>query len=175
MDPLSLGASIAGLISVVDLVITRGTKFYCSVRDAPKEISTLIGETMALMGILTNLKTFVMQQMSGETGNVVGSRDSTSLMKYLVQDTTNSSQPYAKQSSDIVVDKKEPVLIHNCHEALKSVLDLLSQMESCPDEPVKNTVKRLRWHFAENKVKGLLAKIERHKNSFQLAMSVNNL
>ena len=63
MDPLSLSVSIAGLISLADLVVTRGTKFYCSVRAAPKEISTLIGEVAALSGILSALNRAVDNQI----------------------------------------------------------------------------------------------------------------
>ena len=177
MDPLSLGPSIAGLISLVDLVVARTTKFYCSVRDAPKAIPNLIGETIALKAVLTSLIPLVTQQRFGETENPVshGSPDATSLITNLVQDAPNPSQPDAEQASDILLDKNEHVLIRYCGKALERVLDIVSHMESRSEEPLRNIAQQSRWHFAENRLYNLLAKIERRRNCFQLATSLNNV
>ena len=177
MDPLSLGASIVGLISLADLVVTKGTKFYCSVKNAPKETSTLIGEAMALMGVLSTLKTIVDQQNNVQMPNAArdGSDESTEPIKHLIHGDADSLPPIANKNSESATNNTEPVLISSCREALQEMLDILVQLENHPEEMLKNAAKRLRWPFMENTIKELSAKIERHKSSFQLAISADNL
>ena len=54
-DPLSVSASIAGLVTLADIVFGRTYKFVKAVTKAPKEISALSTEIGALYGILNNL------------------------------------------------------------------------------------------------------------------------
>jgi len=61
MDPISLASSITGLISIADLAVTRAMKYYHSVRDKPKQLKALIGETLALSGVLSALRRAVNQ------------------------------------------------------------------------------------------------------------------
>jgi len=55
-DPLSISASIAGLITIADVVISRGYKFVKAVRDADKAVAALINETNLLSGTLHSLR-----------------------------------------------------------------------------------------------------------------------
>ena len=54
-DPLSVSASISGLITLTDIVFRRTYKYVKAVKKAPKEISALSTEIGALYGILNNL------------------------------------------------------------------------------------------------------------------------
>ena len=54
-DPLSVTASISGLLTLGDIVFRRTYKYVKAVKKAPKEISVLSAEIGALYGVLSNL------------------------------------------------------------------------------------------------------------------------
>ena len=64
-DPLSISASIAGLVSITDAVFRRTFKYIKAVKGAPNELSALITSMGALSGILHNLS-LVACQLEGE-------------------------------------------------------------------------------------------------------------
>ena len=55
-DPLSISASIAGLVNLADVVFSRTYQYVKAVRDAPKDIAKLSTEIGALYGILSSLR-----------------------------------------------------------------------------------------------------------------------
>ncbi|KAF5968268.1 ankyrin repeat [Fusarium coicis] len=55
MDPLSLAASIAGLVSLGDIVFKYALRYCKSVKDAPKEVNGLLNEIKDLTLLLHNL------------------------------------------------------------------------------------------------------------------------
>ena len=55
-DPLSVSASISGLVTLADIVFRRTYKYVKAVKKAPKEISALSAEIGALYGVLSNLQ-----------------------------------------------------------------------------------------------------------------------
>ena len=64
-DPISVSASIAGLITITDTVFSRTFKYVKSVKGAPNEVSSLALALGALSGILHNLH-LVASQLEGE-------------------------------------------------------------------------------------------------------------
>ena len=66
MDPLSVSASIAGVVSLADTVFRRTFKYAKNVREAPKVISKLSAELGTLYGVLSSLH-LVVCQLEGET------------------------------------------------------------------------------------------------------------
>lgn len=65
-DPLSITASIAGLVTLADLVFCRTFAYVKAVKGAPKEIARLSSETGALYGILTRLHLLSLQLEGNE-------------------------------------------------------------------------------------------------------------
>jgi len=59
MDPLSLSASIAGLITLADVVVDRVYTYIKGVKNARKEIAALLTEVTGLFGILNSLRLVV--------------------------------------------------------------------------------------------------------------------
>lgn len=55
-DPLSISASIAGLISIADIIARRSFKYGKGVKNAKKEVAKLITEVTHLFGVLNHLK-----------------------------------------------------------------------------------------------------------------------
>ena len=64
-DPFSVSASIAGLVTLADVVFSRIFKYVQAVKGGPKEIATLSSEVGALFGILSNLR-LVSSQLEGQ-------------------------------------------------------------------------------------------------------------
>ena len=64
-DPISVSASIAGLITITDTVFNRAFKYVKAVKGAPNEVSSLALALGALSGILHNLH-LVASQLEGE-------------------------------------------------------------------------------------------------------------
>ena len=60
-DPLSVSASVAGLITIADAVFSRTFKYVKAVKGAPKELSALTLAMGALSGILHNLNLIILQ------------------------------------------------------------------------------------------------------------------
>ena len=54
-DPLSVAASIAGLITLAELIVSRGYEFVKHVKNAKPEIRQLLAEITALYGVLQSL------------------------------------------------------------------------------------------------------------------------
>lgn len=65
-DPLSVSASIAGLLTLTDIVFRRAYKYVKAVKSAQKDISALSAEIGSLYGILSNLH-LVACQLEGES------------------------------------------------------------------------------------------------------------
>ncbi|KAI6765521.1 hypothetical protein HG530_006591 [Fusarium avenaceum] len=55
MEAVSLAASIAGLVTLADLVFRAAVKYHKSVKDAPKEVKALVDEVKDLSVLLHNL------------------------------------------------------------------------------------------------------------------------
>ena len=64
-DPLSVSASISGLVSLADIVFHRIYKYVKAVKKAPKEISALSAEINSLYGVLRSLQ-LVSRQLEDE-------------------------------------------------------------------------------------------------------------
>lgn len=56
MDALSISAGVAGLITLAELIVSRGYEFLKGVRNAKAEITQLLVEMTALFGVLQSLR-----------------------------------------------------------------------------------------------------------------------
>lgn len=65
-DPLSISASIAGLMTIADIVIRNGYKYIRAVRDSDKAVAKLISEVNSLSGILHSLRN-IAEGLEGES------------------------------------------------------------------------------------------------------------
>jgi len=59
MDPLSISASVAGLITITDVIVRNGYKFLRDVRQAEQSVADLIAEVNKLAGTLYSLRNVV--------------------------------------------------------------------------------------------------------------------
>ena len=66
VDPLSVSASIAGLVTLADVVFSRTYRYVKAVKNAPRDVSILSSEFGALYGILSNLR-LLSEQLESES------------------------------------------------------------------------------------------------------------
>jgi hypothetical protein len=64
-DPLSISASIAGLMTIADIVIRSGYKYIKAVRESDKAVASLINEVNSLSGTLHSLRN-IAEGLEGE-------------------------------------------------------------------------------------------------------------
>jgi hypothetical protein len=69
-DPLSISASIAGLMTIADIVIRNGYKYIAAVKDANKAMASLINEVNLLSGTLHSLRN-IAEGLEGESNPFV--------------------------------------------------------------------------------------------------------
>ena len=105
-DPLSIAASIAGLVTLAEVVFTRTYKYVRAVKKAAAEISALSSEIGALYGLLCSLRTISLQ-LEGEKF------ESTARIHYI-----NSCQQTLEKVKD-VLDKDKSSSSEEPWDALK--------------------------------------------------------
>jgi hypothetical protein len=59
MDPLSISASVAGLITITDVIVRNGYKFLHNAKDADQSVAALITQVNNLSGTLYSLRNVV--------------------------------------------------------------------------------------------------------------------
>lgn len=69
MDPLSVAASVAGLVTLADLVFRTATKYRKDVKDARKEVDSLLAEIKNTSLLLHNLSFIAFELESSATAD----------------------------------------------------------------------------------------------------------
>lgn len=150
-DPLSVIGFIIGIISLADVIVSKGTKLYTSVKDCPQEIRALVDETTTIYGLLAALQRRVTT----------------------FQAVSNPSQPIPVLSRRL---GNGPIsLLESCEQTLERVVKVITVSETKPNETLKNAAKRLQWKYRKEEVDELMAKLERYKSSFQVALSLDGM
>lgn len=149
-DPLSIAGSLVGIIALADVVATKGWRIFKSIKDCPKEIEALVNETESLCAILGRLK-----------------RQATVLQ------TTNSSKAADTLPGSLQDSPSSPLV--SCQKTLEMVGKLLGELETKPNETIKNAGKRLTWKFKKEEITDLMGRLERHKSNFKLALQLDEM
>ena len=72
MDGLTLAASIAGLVSVAQVVVEKGYRYLKAVKNCEEEVRKLIVETNVFCGIIERLARFAEDEEDEEGPNSTG-------------------------------------------------------------------------------------------------------
>jgi hypothetical protein len=72
LDPFSLATGIAGLISLADLVATKGYRYVKAVKDCDEEVKQLMVELDLFGGVLRRLEKIVKEEEDIEATDVEG-------------------------------------------------------------------------------------------------------
>ncbi|KAI0405874.1 ankyrin repeat-containing domain protein [Xylaria palmicola] len=149
MDPLTISASIAGLVSLADIVFRTTTRYVKQVKESSREVQTLLSELKDFSVLLHSL----------------------SLVAY---DLETSVSTQSTQSHDPNLKVK---LIFNCQKILKRIQVSLESAERDFNSPlgVRRIQARLRWPFSASETKELVQNIQHHKLTINLAINADTL
>lgn len=145
-DPVSVSASIAGLVTLADIVFIRAVKYIKSAKGARDEVKSLCDSLQSLSGALHGLSLFA-ARLDAESD---ADDYPTDYRPRLIHSCTQLLGEIRKKLEKH--DPSEPGL-SRAHSALR----------------------QLKWPFATQQVKDILEKIEQHKSALALALSADTL
>lgn len=150
MDPFSISASIAGLVSLADLVFRTATKYVKGVRGSRQEVSDLLDEVKSVSLLLHNL----------------------SLVAFELESDSATSETAAEQSNHV-----KPHHLHGCQKVLKrletGLTDANTNLES--KSSFTRIQRRLKWPFSSTETKEILQEIQRHNQTISLALAADSM
>ncbi|RMJ07099.1 hypothetical protein CDV36_013305 [Fusarium kuroshium] len=145
MDPLSISASIAGLVALADLVFRRSTKY---LNGARKEAEDISHEVKNLSLILHNLSHVAFELE--ETQSPGGTQQTANLKPHHLHDC----QQLLRRLEQGLVEKQLNLGSTSCIERLQS---------------------RLTWPFSSSDTKDILRDVRRHKQTIEFALKADSL
>ncbi|KAF5587381.1 heterokaryon incompatibility protein het-E-1 [Fusarium pseudoanthophilum] len=151
-DPLSISASIAGLVALADLVFRSGTKYVKSYRGAPTEVGNLIREVRSLSVILHNL----------------------SLVAFDLEETGPPETTAAVHEPRPVL---QPHYLHDCHQLLRRLETGLSRTEASLDSGSGRSrlQARLKWPYTSTESREMIQDIQRYNQIILTALAADSL
>lgn len=153
MDPLSIAASIAGLVTLVAEVISKAAKYSSDLRDATKDLSDFVQELIYLKGVLSGLEAFLRVRATIASTPSLG-LDGLAAPNGAIQD---------------------------CQSALDAIMETLKKCERNPGSKRRKlshklgTKALLIWPLTKEATERHLRRIERLKCTFTLAISAENM
>ncbi|KAH7176955.1 hypothetical protein EDB81DRAFT_676006 [Dactylonectria macrodidyma] len=149
MDPLSLSASVAGLVTLADLVFRTTIKYARAVKGSRNELEGFVAEVKNLSVLLHDLSL------------VAFDLESDSL------DTTGHAQ-----SSIFKLHH-----LHDCQQLLRRLENSLVSKKSQFDSPsgLDRLQSRLKWPFSSTETKEIIQDLQRHKQTINLAISAESM
>jgi len=148
MDPLSLSASIAGLVSITDMIAGKSYKYIKESRGASKEIKRLLEGITDLFGILNSLR-------------LVASR-------YQEEEFDSTMQSQQIHTCHTLLEKIKDRL----DEADPSQVD---EKKSPFRQKASSLSRSLAWPFSSTETKGLIAEVENQKATLSLALAADGM
>ena len=148
-DPLSIAASIAGLLSLAGPILAEGYTYIASVRDSPNALKQLLCEIGRLEAVLGQIDELT-RESATNTGAVV------------------QTQP--SRVSDIIT----PDTIKTASDLLKAVQSSIKQCERIPGQSAKNIRRAIVWPFKEREVKENLDRFKRLIDIFDSELSIES-
>ncbi|KAF3903388.1 Ankyrin-1 [Dactylellina cionopaga] len=143
-DPLSIAASVAGLISLAEVIIAKSYRYIKTVKGAPEQWQKLSLETSNLHSILLALKDKLASQVENK-------------------ETIDGGDPPPNAGCGVQLG-----MIHATANTLSKIQNDIQGWEK------SSMGKRLKWPFKVKDTQEYLAEIERHKTSFILALNIND-
>jgi hypothetical protein len=148
MDPLSLSASIAGLISITDMIAGRSYKYIKEARGASKEVKKLLEEITDLFGILNSLR-LVASRYQDEAF------DSTMQSQHI-----HTCHTLLEKIKDRL-DKADPSHVDETKSPFRQKTSTLGRT--------------LIWPFSSVETKGLIAEVANQKATLSLALAADGM
>ena len=153
MDPLSISASVAGLVGLISAIISQGYSLVYASKGQSKEIEALLREVSGFGGVLLGLQAHIEES--------IGSPALILLLSSLLRD----EEPRGSETP--ARHRKSP--LSECKSLLTQVEELLTKLKKT--NPISRALK---WEALSRDLAGLSSKIEHYKATFILCFSLEN-
>ncbi|KAI1413183.1 ankyrin repeat-containing domain protein [Hypoxylon sp. FL1857] len=149
MEVLSVSASIAGLVSLADLVFRTTTRYVKCVKGARSEVRDLLNEVKHFSSLLHNL----------------------SLVAYELESAPSSGDLVPPSSSNLKLHH-----IHDCRQVLNRIERGLASLKDDLESPsaLSRLQGRLKWPFSSTETKEMIESIQRQKQTINLAVTADS-
>ncbi|KAK7420773.1 hypothetical protein QQX98_002577 [Neonectria punicea] len=151
MDPLSLSASIAGLVALADLVFRTATKYVKAVQRSQKELE----------GFLSEVKTFsvLLHELS--------------LIAFDLESEPSDDEAAVSNHPSVF----KPHHLYECQQLLRRLERGLdgTQTGFSSHSVIEKLHNRLKWPFSSTETKDMLKDIERHKQTINIAIAADSM
>lgn len=154
MDPLSLAASIAGVIQISGLLISSCYEYGCALSDAPTEQRQLLTEISTLSGLLLGLQFQVNEGSGDQKSNIGVMHDSIMECHIILKD---------------LAAKLESAKLRDIQETKGGARTVVMKRK------LGIVAKRALWPLKRKDVMELVNKLERQKATMTMALSTDNL
>lgn len=166
MDPLSVASGIAGLVTLADVVISRTYNTIIACKHASEDSRKLLSEISALAGVLQSLSS-----LESKLGAAALTSQIPAAQIFSCQQTLQNIRDKLLKS-----DPNEDGM--SFFEKAKQKLSDKFQ-ESDPSEEgislLQKAKRTLKWPLSSSETEMFLSEMERHKSTFELALSVDAL
>jgi hypothetical protein len=147
MDPLSIAASIAGLLSLAGAVISQGYVICNRLKRRKQDVKQLMNEVTSFSGLLYGLREHLNAQSAGKDDSSVN--------------------PLSEESPQSL-DTSWQDAIKDCEEILSQIKTLLDEISS--ENSLRLAVNR---EFITDRVKEFISRLDRYKTFFILGFQLN--
>ncbi|TVY83863.1 hypothetical protein LSUE1_G003249 [Lachnellula suecica] len=148
MDPLSISASIAGLVSITELIAGKSYKYIKEAKGATAEVKKLLVEITDLFGILNSLR-------------LVASRYEHEDFSYTLQSQHIHNCHVLLEKIKDRLDKADPTQV--------------DKAKSSMHQKVATLRRTLIWPFSLSETKALIAEVASHKSTMSLALAADGM
>lgn len=148
MDPLSISASIAGLVTITEMIAGKSYKYIKEVKGATKEIKGLLDTITELFGILNSLR-------------LVSARYENEDFECTMQTQHIHSCHSLLERIKERLDKGDPSQVDETKSNLR--------------QKASRVGRTIVWPFSTTETKSLIAEVAAHKSTLSLALAADGM
>lgn len=174
MDPLSVTASLAGILALATSLVKGIYSFSRSAKDFNNELTTIANEVTQLLGILHVLKSSVTRFTTSSSSANSGQTTADSSPVLTPSTPSDSDKDYELVSATRTAHHLSVQLVSEieaCQMTMTDITRLLSQSTPKRGQGISNVTKQFRWSLQKPDLQKMVHRLERHKAAFILILS----
>ena len=171
VDPFSLATGIAGLLSLTIEIVSISYAYGSGVKGAPKAISSIVQELLALKNILSDLQNNVI--LNPDIAEAFEAQSSSVLERLGGVSAQHGSVSSHSQIAIQSTQAQSPNLLDQCKSDLQ---DLLEKVKKKADHGTMRTaISNLAWPLSESENQKKIDMLHRYQSMFQASVNIDTL
>ena len=182
-EPISFVASIIGITTLAENIVTKGYRYLKAARNCSDEVRALMAEVNVLCGILKRLEILVQSEDYSRSETFVDDE---------VEDEAALNEPPEgeEESNESSKTLHPPEFIYECQRTLIEIESILNKFHHPNTQSTQSTSnikhsnisklrrlepRDLKWPLARSKTLQLIEALERHKSTCTMALARDGL